>query len=71
MFLIFVGDFNKYLKHMFYEEMGIKQNLSYMSFLPIKDSLLQQINLMTTSLGTNAVFVTRVHCTCHLKGDHS
>ena len=30
--------------------------------LSIKDSLQQQILLMATSLGTNAVVVMRVHC---------
>ena len=30
------GDSNKYPKHMFYEEIRIKQGLSYISFCPLR-----------------------------------
>ena len=56
---------------MFYEEIRIKQGHSYISIImSIKDSLQQQIHLMATSLRTNAVIVTRVHCTVELNGSN-
>ena len=55
------GNSNKYPRYMFYEEIRIKQDLS---FLIMKDSLQQQIHLMVTSLVTSAVVVTRVHSIC-------
>ena len=56
------GDSNKYPKHMFYEEITIKQGLSYISFWPLRILYNIKFILMATSLGTNAVVVTRVHC---------
>ena len=38
------GDSNKYPKHMFDEEIRIKQSLSYISFYPLRILLLQQIH---------------------------
>ena len=55
------GDSNKYPKHMFYEEIRIKQGLSYISFCPLRDLYNSKFILMATSLGTNAIVVTRVH----------
>ena len=48
---------------MFYEEIRIKQGLSYISFCPLRILYNNKLILMATSLGTNAVKVTRVHCT--------
>ena len=65
MFWIFVRiacDSNKYSKHMFYEEIRIKQGVSYISFCPLKTLYNSKFILMATSMGTNAVVVTRVHC---------
>ena len=47
---------------MFYEEIRIKQGLSYISFCPLRILYNSEFILMATSLGTNAVVVTRVHC---------
>ena len=55
------GDFNKYPKHMFYEEI-IKQGLSYILFCPLRILYNSKFITMATFLGTNAVVVTRVHC---------
>ena len=48
---------------MFYEEIRIKQGLSYISFCPLRILYNSKFILMETSLETNAVVVTRVHCT--------
>ena len=53
---------NKYPKRMFYEEIGIKQDLSYTSLCPLRILYNSKFILMATSLGTNAVVVTRFHC---------
>ena len=55
------GNSNKYPKHMFCEETRIKQGLSYISFCPLRILYNSKFILMATSLGTNAVFVTKVH----------
>ena len=59
------GNSNKYPKHMLYEEIRIKQGLSYISFCPLRILYNSKFIIMTTPLGTNAVVVTRVHCTRH------
>ena len=56
------GDSNKYPKHMFYEEIGIKQDLSYISVCSLSILYNSKFILMAASLGTNAVVVTKVHC---------
>ena len=56
------GNSNKYPKHMFYEEIRIKQGLSYISFCPLRILYISKFIIMATFLGTNAVVVTRVHC---------
>ena len=53
------GDSNKYPKHMFYEVIRIKQGLSYISFSSLRVLYNSKFILMATSLGTNAVVVTR------------
>ena len=57
------GDSNKYPKHMFSEEIKIKQGLSYTLFCPLRILYNSKFITMATCLGTNAVVVTRVHCT--------
>ena len=57
------GNSNKYPKYMFYEEIRIKQGLSYISFCPLRILYNNKYIIMATFLGTNAVVVTRVHCT--------
>ena len=47
---------------MFYEETRIKQGPSYVSVCPFRILYNSKFILMATSLGTNAVIVTRVHC---------
>ena len=47
---------------MFYEEIRIKQILPYISFCLLRILYKRKIVLMATSVGTNAVVVTRVHC---------
>ena len=56
------GDSDKYPKHMFYKEIRMKQDLSYMSFYPLRILYNGKFIIMATSLGTNAVVVTRVRC---------
>ena len=56
------GNSNKYPKHMYYEEIRIKQGLLYISFWPLRILYNSKFILMATSLGTNAVVVMRVHC---------
>ena len=55
-------DSNKYPKHVFCEEIRIKQGLSYISFCSLKILYNSKFILEATSLRTNAVVVTRVHC---------
>ena len=52
---------NKYSKHILYGEIRIKQGLFYLSFCPLKILYNSKFIIMATSLGTNAVVVTRVH----------
>ena len=40
----------------------MKQGFSYISFCPLRILYSSKFILMATSLGTNAVVVTRVHC---------
>ena len=47
---------------MFYEEIGIKQGLSYISFCPLRVLYISKFIIMATSLRTNVVVVSRVHC---------
>ena len=47
---------------MFYEEIRIKQGLSNISFCPLRILYNSKFIIIATSLGTNAVVVTRVHC---------
>ena len=49
---------------MFYGEIRIKQGLSYISFCPLRILYNSKFILMATSLGTNTVSFTRVHCIC-------
>ena len=56
------GNSNKYPKHMFCEEIRIKQGLFYLSFCPLKILYNWKFIIMAKSLGTNAVLLTRVHC---------
>ena len=56
------GDSNKYPKHIFYEEIRIKQSLSYILFCPLRILYNSKVIIMATFFGTNAVAVTRVHC---------
>ena len=46
---------------MFYEEIRTKQELSYISICSLNILYNSKFILMTTSLGTNAVIVMRVH----------
>ena len=46
---------------MFYEEIRIKQCLSYISFCPLRILYNSKFDLMATSLGTNVVVLTRFH----------
>ena len=55
-------DSNKYPKQMFNEEIRIKQGLSYISFCPLRILYNSKFISVATSLGTNAVVVTRGHC---------
>ena len=56
------GNSNKYPKHMFYEEIRIKQGLSYILFSPLRILYNSKFIMMATFLGTNAVIVTGVQC---------
>ena len=58
MFWLFVRIASVRPKHMFYEEIRIKQGLSYRSFCPLRVLYNSEFIL----LATNAVVVTRVHC---------
>ena len=55
---------------MFYEEIRIKQGLSYISFCPFRILYKSKFILMATSLGTNAVVIMTVHC-IYSSLDHS
>ena len=55
------GDSNKYPKHMFYEDIRIKPDLSCISFCSLRILYNSKFIIMTTFLGTNTVIVTRVH----------
>ena len=57
------GDSNRYRKHMFYEEIRIKQGFFHILFCPLRILYNSKFIIMATFLGTNAVVVTRVHCT--------
>ena len=48
---------------MFYEEIRIKQCVSYISLCQLRILYNRKFILMATYLGTNAVIVTRDHCT--------
>ena len=58
------GNSNKYPKHTstFYEEIRMKQGLSYISFCPLRILYNSKFIIMATSLGTYAVVLTRVLC---------
>ena len=56
-------DSNKYPKDTFYLKIRIKQGLSYISFCSLMSLYNSKFILMAASLRTNAVVVTRVHCT--------
>ena len=64
MFRIFVriASSNKYSKHMFYEQIRTKQDISYISICSLSILYNSKFFLMAMSLGTNAAVVTRVHC---------
>ena len=48
---------------MFYDEIRIKQDISYISLCPLRILQHSKFIIMATFLGTNAVVVMRVHCT--------
>ena len=56
------GDSNKYPKRMFCEEVRIKQDLSCISICLFSILYNSKFILLVSSLGTNTVFVTRIHC---------
>ena len=56
------GDSNKYPKHMFYEEIRIKQDRLYTLFCPLRILYNSKFVLMAAALGTNVDVVTRVQC---------
>ena len=67
MFLIFVRialvrHFKQYPKYVFYEEIKIKQVISYISLCACRTHYNIKFILMTRSPGPNAVVVRRVHC---------
>ena len=53
------GNSNKSPKHMFYEEIRIKQGLSYMSFCPLRILYNSKFIIMAIFLGTNVVVSSR------------
>ena len=53
------GNSNKYSKHMFCEEIRIKQGIL---FCPLRILYNSKFILVAISLGTKAVVVTGVHC---------
>ena len=64
MFWIFVRIASKrqYPKHLFYEEIRTKQDLSCILICSLRILNNNKFILVATSLGTNAVVLTRVHC---------
>ena len=54
------GNSNKYPKHMFYEEIKIKEGLSCILFCPLRILYNSKFIIMATFWGTNAVIVRRV-----------
>ena len=56
------GNSNKYPKRMFKEEIRMKQDLSYISICSLSILYNSNFIFMVTSLGANAVAVSRVHC---------
>ena len=56
------GNSNKDPKHMFCEEIRIKQGFSYISFCPLGILFNSKFSLMATFLETNTVVVMKVHC---------
>ena len=59
MFWIFLTN----IKNMFFDETRIKNVFCYISFCPLRFLYNREFILMATSLGTNAVIVTRADCT--------
>ena len=57
-----LGDSNKYLKHMFYDEIRTKQDVSYISICSLSILYNSKFILLATSLEINVVVVTRVQC---------
>ena len=55
---------------MFCEEIRIKKGIFYISLCPLRILYNSKFMLMATSLVTNAVIVTRVHCSS-LYGKHN
>ena len=55
---------HKYQKHTFNEEIRLQQGLSYILLCihPLRILYNSKFILMATSLGTNTVVVTRIHC---------
>ena len=49
---------------MFYEEIRIKQSVSYILFCPLRILYNSKFIIMATFLGTNAIVVMWVHCIC-------
>ena len=60
------GDSNKYPKHIFYEEIRVKQGLPYILFCPLRILCNSKFILMETSLETNAAILMRVHCNINM-----
>ena len=56
------GNSNKHPKQMTYEEIRIKQDLSYISISSLSILYNSGFILIATSSGENAVVVTRIHC---------
>ena len=61
------GNSNKYPKHMFYEEIRIKQGLSFKTICPLRILYNREFILMATALGTNAVVVVVMRVSCRKK----
>ena len=56
------GGSYKYRKHMLFGEIRPKQDLSYISICSLSILYKSKFIIMATSVGTNDVVVTRVHC---------
>ena len=52
---------------MFYEKIKTKRDLSHILICSLRILYNSKFVLIATSLGTNAVVVTRVHCTTFMK----